>query len=462
MKKSIFGLGLISSLLVSSLPVYGFDIYDIEDYQKEGKHWSAVYVDELQEGYGLYGPKGTNILEYKYDGVISKESAVNQMAKIRFAVDNKGNQEAIDNFNFDRYFNNYIEINKITNKILEREVGDLTRYDMAHYIVTAFKDKLNFRMNVVPEGSIKDIEHLKGTELYEEIYELYRCGIIGGINSNNDFGGDSYVTNGQFAIVLNRIVNPNVRTSLTMYLQENIELNSESYPMYYRNKDTGVEINITKEKHYDAVCYVSHILLKDPTYLKTIYANLEWEMFGAPISKVNGFVKPIFMVNGDYRSSLYGEDLGIIRHGEIVNDKAIKNAIVLYKNGKLEYVKKSTPKTMLERDVRETFTFGPLLVENGKVLKLDNQTRHPRTFIGQVDREDGLLEYYIIAADGRQEGYSMGLSNHEMATILKDKGCDLGYNLDGGGSTCMMFDGKLLNKPSDGCERADCDYIYIK
>ena len=54
------------------------------------------------------------------------------------------------------------------------------------------------------------------------------------------------------------------------------------------------------------------------------------------------------------------------------------------------------------------------------------------------------------------------LSNYEMGQILEKLGVDIGYNLDGGGSSVMMFDDKLISRPSGGYFRADIDYIYIK
>lgn len=49
-----------------------------------------------------------------------------------------------------------------------------------------------------------------------------------------------------------------------------------------------------------------------------------------------------------------------------------------------------------------------------------------------------------------------------MTQILLDKGCRIGFNLDGGGSSVMLFQGKVVNRPSDGEQRENADYIYIK
>ena len=116
----------------------------------------------------------------------------------------------------------------------------------------------------------------------------------------------------------------------------------------------------------------------------------------------------------------------------------------------------------LNQGVRETWTFGPWLVKDGKAIStLDDGSEHPRTFIGQKNRKDGLLEYYIVVCEGRSKD-DRGLSNWEMGQILEGLGVDIGYNLDGGGSTVMMFDGKLISRHSNGYFRADVDYIYIK
>jgi hypothetical protein len=75
--------------------------------------------------------------------------------------------------------------------------------------------------------------------------------------------------------------------------------------------------------------------------------------------------------------------------------------------------------------------------------------RAPRSAVGQL--ADGRI--VLVAADGRQPGYSVGLTNFELAQALVRLGAVTGMALDSGGSTTMAFDGTLLNRPSDGSER---------
>jgi hypothetical protein len=108
---------------------------------------------------------------------------------------------------------------------------------------------------------------------------------------------------------------------------------------------------------------------------------------------------------------------------------------------------------------------GPLIVKNGRPVfrALEDFTtyqlslRHPRTGVGQ--RADGRLLF--VAVDGRQPGYSTGMTNFELAQTLVRLGAVTGSALDAGGSTTMAFDGKLLNRPSDRPERAVSDSLMV-
>ncbi|HUH15143.1 MAG TPA: phosphodiester glycosidase family protein [Gaiellaceae bacterium] len=101
---------------------------------------------------------------------------------------------------------------------------------------------------------------------------------------------------------------------------------------------------------------------------------------------------------------------------------------------------------------------GPVLVRNGGPVFRAQEAftssqlapRAPRTAVGQ--RTDGSL--IMVVTDGRRPGYSVGMSNFELAQTLVRLGAVTGSGLDGGGSSSLAFDGKLLSRPSDrGGER---------
>jgi exopolysaccharide biosynthesis protein len=100
---------------------------------------------------------------------------------------------------------------------------------------------------------------------------------------------------------------------------------------------------------------------------------------------------------------------------------------------------------------------GPLLVRDGKPVYRANEAftvsqlapRHPRTAIGQL--ADGRLVFVVV--DGRQPGYSVGMTTFDMALTMTRLGAVRAMQLDGGGSSTIAFDGTVLNSPSDGRER---------
>lgn len=97
--------------------------------------------------------------------------------------------------------------------------------------------------------------------------------------------------------------------------------------------------------------------------------------------------------------------------------------------------------------IRDAVSFGPVLISKGE--KKDDETLKSnigaRTAIGQ--REDKAV--VMMAVDGRQ-AYSIGLTYGDCADVLLEKcGCINAINLDGGNSTCMMFNGEMVNNPAN-------------
>ncbi len=84
------------------------------------------------------------------------------------------------------------------------------------------------------------------------------------------------------------------------------------------------------------------------------------------------------------------------------------------------------------------------------------QTRVPRTAVGI--KGDGTV--LILVADGRQKGFSDGLTGKELGQKLLDLGVKDAVNLDGGASSEMIVEGKIVNSPSAGRERMlPCGFI---
>ena len=102
------------------------------------------------------------------------------------------------------------------------------------------------------------------------------------------------------------------------------------------------------------------------------------------------------------------------------------------------------------KDVNHIVSGGPYLVKNNEIFvdmtaqKLSAVGgRNPRTAIGYT-KDNNLI---MLTADGR-EGSSIGLTLNELASLMKEFGCINAMNLDGGGSTVMYVQGKVVNKPA--------------
>jgi len=98
-----------------------------------------------------------------------------------------------------------------------------------------------------------------------------------------------------------------------------------------------------------------------------------------------------------------------------------------------------------------------VLLHEGEIVPGAGGPRHPRTAVGFNDRE-----IIFVTVDGRQAGWSVGMTYHELAQLMQRYGCTEALNLDGGGSTTMWAGGKVVNQPSGGVERQIADAILVR
>jgi exopolysaccharide biosynthesis protein len=142
--------------------------------------------------------------------------------------------------------------------------------------------------------------------------------------------------------------------------------------------------------------------------------------------------------------------------------------LVILEDGSFEIVNEAsvTAEELAQKGAQQIFSFGPALVDQGEVAVIEGdeveraQITNPRTAIGILDP----LHYLMVVSDGRT-AESRGLSLFQLAELMQDEGCETAYNLDGGGSSTIWFNGRVLNKPTTYgdviAERTISDIVYI-
>ncbi|TYP76359.1 phosphodiester glycosidase family protein [Paenibacillus methanolicus] len=218
--------------------------------------------------------------------------------------------------------------------------------------------------------------------------------------------------------------------------------------------------------------YVAEVQLKSAANLLTAFAD---NAFGRNIiantSDIASANNAIFAINGDY----YGfRDNGvIIRNGTLYRDEPARIGLAMYSDGTMASYNEEdiSAEELLAEGVTNTFSFGPVLVQDGAVatnlddVKIDNNFgnrsidgANPRTGVGIISPN----HYAFVVVDGRQANYSRGMTLNEFAQLFEDLGATEAYNLDGGGSSTMYFNGRVVNSPGrQGEERGVSDIIYL-
>ena len=234
-------------------------------------------------------------------------------------------------------------------------------------------------------------------------------------------------------------------------------------------EDREISITLTEYREEDTSIYVADIVLSSPEYLKTAFAqNSYGKNVTEKTSEIAEGVNAILAINGDY----YGaQEKGyVLRNGTLYRSEAEEGQedLVIYEDGSFEIISEETitAEELLEQGAQELLSFGPALIENGTIAVTEEDevgkamASNPRTAIGILDD----LHYVFVVSDGRTEE-SEGLSLLELAEFMDGLGVKTAYNLDGGGSSTMYFNGEVINTPTTNGrsikERSVSDIVYI-
>ena len=239
----------------------------------------------------------------------------------------------------------------------------------------------------------------------------------------------------------------------------------------FPNYDTGegalhsyqsdnVRIAITMGEQYGATYYVADVWVRNISGFKTAFAKGQFGtgIHAEPVKTANAN-NAVFAISGDYCGA---RDKGVvIRNGDLYRDTVNSDVCVLYTDGAMKTFAQSDVdiNALINGGVWQAWGFGPQLLKDGKALdSIDSaiKGKNPRNAMGYY--EPG--HYCFVTVDGRQPGYSDGMTLVELSALFESLGCKYAFNLDGGATAEMIFQGELVNKPYKG-GRQSSDIIYF-
>lgn len=233
----------------------------------------------------------------------------------------------------------------------------------------------------------------------------------------------------------------------------------------------GLSVTLTTYRAYDSTIYVADIVMADVSHLKTALAE---DTYGRNVTELTSAMadrqNAVLAINGDF----YGAQRRgyVVRNGmlyrESVSDEAQQD-LCIWPDGSISIIEEgdTSAQALKEDSVWQLLSFGPALVIDGEVAVSTGQevgkaaSSNPRTALAMIEP----LHYLFAVSDGRTAD-SAGISLYELADFLQGLGANVAYNLDGGGSSTMVFGGEVVNFPTSWggkySERAVSDIVYVQ
>ena len=265
-------------------------------------------------------------------------------------------------------------------------------------------------------------------------------------------------------------------TLLIENIYKKVELNinnaiPSSDGFYTANSYNDENINITIKEYWynNTSVYVADVTISSSDYLKTVFAK---SAYGKNVtdytSNIAESVKAILAINGDY----YGvQESGYVLKQSVVyrsTSQTNQEDLVIYKDGTWDIINENNVSIneLINNGAYNVLSFGPALIKDGNIAVSTttevgkSMASNPRSAIGKISDN----HYVFVVSDGRTTA-STGLSLYELAEFMKSLSCNIAYNLDGGGSSSLVFNGNVINNPTTNggkiSERKVSDIVYI-
>lgn len=229
----------------------------------------------------------------------------------------------------------------------------------------------------------------------------------------------------------------------------------------YKSDTLSINIEPISQTNPNIKAWLCHIVIKSPEQLKSSFAN---GGIGtrSKVSSITENNRGILGINASAFSFDTNMPIGIVIKNGHIYQGGVGSPMCIKNDGTIFSPDTNVDaQTLINEGVKDTFNFGPVLINNGQRTVISNgnpSSNYPRTVIGQISP----TEYWILVVDGKRGDYSIGYTPNQLQDIMLSKGVKYAYNLDGGGSSSLCFNGSLMNNPSDpGGERPVVDAIYF-
>lgn len=239
-------------------------------------------------------------------------------------------------------------------------------------------------------------------------------------------------------------------------------------------EDPSISVKIEKGRMYETNYVAARVKIANASQLRTVMAAGYYSpstLMGTTMAKRTNAV---LAINGDFFSSRNGHGF-VARQGKVYRtacDPMIYDILIIDENGDMHILEKpdnaavkAFPGTPIQG-----FTFGPGLIVNGEVHRHDPASFNADTFdcaAGKAAQrmclaQVGPLEYLCISSEGPEDPGSVGMTLDQFTDLVASfEGIQNAYNLDGGSSSTMVFNGDKINSPNNPKRRPLCDMIYF-
>ena len=220
------------------------------------------------------------------------------------------------------------------------------------------------------------------------------------------------------------------------------------------NVSISIERRDIGDERIPNVCYIADIYVADVRCFRSWFAGGTYgHSITQDVMEMAEDSGALLAMTGDFYG--YQQSGIVLRNGALYRDtESDADLCVLYDDGGMVTYSPGTLdlQAAVDGGAWQIWSFGPMLLDNeGNIPEEINNyrminARNPRAAVGYY--EPG--HYCFAVFDGRQTGYSSGVQFEDMAALFHALGCRTAYNLDGGNSAQMVFDGARVNSPSSG------------